>query len=162
MDPLWPAIHNAASSVFRFEGLQDYSAEDSEQAVEHFITTGQLRSVPDDTNDWWRNIKVRRQGGLQTARVRLVLEPVTNYTKMELAYLRLARDYSGEDIRLISELGLRKIALGGLPDFYLIDDQMVYVMQYGPKGKYLGSREEYAVDLYIKIKEQLLVLSEPL
>ena len=81
---------------------------------------------------------------------------------MELAYLRLAKDYSGDDIRLISELGLRKIASDGLPDFYLIDDQMVYLMNYGPKGKYLGSHEEHSVESYIKIKEQLLKMSEPL
>jgi hypothetical protein len=40
MDYLWPAIEKAKTSLFRFEGLQDYSGEDGDEAVLIFYRQG--------------------------------------------------------------------------------------------------------------------------
>ncbi len=162
MDYLWPAIEKAKISLFRFEGLQDYSGEDGDEAVAYFLQTGQLLTVPDHTNDWWRNMKARRERGVVTSRVRLVCEPLTDYTKMELAYLQQAKAYSGDDIRIITETACRTIVSKDLPDFYLIDDEVVFTMQYDPLGTYLGSTQVHTVSQYKDIKDALMACSAPL
>jgi hypothetical protein len=158
MEPIWQYIENCKKSLFRFEGLQDYSAEDSDKWVENFLTTGKLAEIPNDNNEWWRKMKQRNESGIVTQRVRLVTEPLTDYTKMELAYLKEAKRYSSDDIRIIKEEDFKEIAPSGFKDFWMIDDLHVFVMEYGPKGKYLGSKmvEEQEVGKYLDLKEKLL------
>lgn len=163
MEPLWQSIDNCKQSLFRFEGLQDYSAEDSDQWVETFITTGKLAELPGDNNPWWKKMKERSEKGIITQRVRLVTEPVTDYTKMELAYLKEAKKYSGDDIRTITETDFKKIVPTGSPDFYVVDEA-VFVMNYGPKGKHLGSTLLTGAEAnkYLNLKEKLLEASSEL
>lgn len=162
MEPLWDAITNCQKYLFRFEGLQDYSAEDSDDAVDYFVKTGNLKSIPDANNKWWSDMKLRNENGIVTQRVRLVIEPTTDYTKMELEYLKQAKEYSGDDIRIIKEVDFREVVSNDVSDFYLIDDQKLFIMNYGPKGKYLNSIESDNIDGYIELKEQLLQISIPL
>ena len=162
MESIWETIQRCKKSLFRFEGLQDYSAEDGEEALEFFIRNGILKEVPDWNNEWWKEMKARNDQGVVTQRVRLVIEPVTDYTKMELEYLKKAKEYSGDDIRVIYEDNFVKIAPNGLHDFYLVDDERLFLMQYGPKGKYISSYESDEIQEYLNLKELLLRVSIPL
>lgn len=162
MEQIWESIRNCEKSLFRFEGLQDYSAEDGEAIVRHFIQTGTLKEIPNEENAWWSAMKVRNEKGILTQRVRLVLEPRTDYLNMELEYLRRAKEYSGDDIRIINEIDLYNIAPSGLEDFYIIDDTKIFIMKYGPKGKYIHSRVSGDVIQYSKLKEKLLQSSLPI
>jgi hypothetical protein len=122
MDKLWSTIEISNKSLFRFEGLQDYSAEDGQDKVQHFLNTGLLLEYP-GTSDWWKEMKKRNDIGIITKRVRLVVEPVTDYTKWELAYLKEAKKYSGDDIKLPKKETWRcvsKITLKGLVDTEVI------------------------------------------
>ena len=78
-------IKNCEQSLFRYEGLQDYSAEDSKEFVEKYISTGELTFFPNDS-EWWKDIKQKNQQGVVTQRVRLITYPITDYTKAELAF----------------------------------------------------------------------------
>jgi hypothetical protein len=162
MEPLWDAIKNSQQSIFRFEGLQDYSAEDGEEVVSCFVKTGQLQNIPDANNKWWSDMKLRNEKGIVTQRVRLVIEPKTNYTKMELEYLRIAKAYSGDDIRIIQEEDFRFISLESIPDFYIIDESRLFLMNYGSEGKYLNSVESDEVIEYVRLKNLLIQSSLPL
>ncbi len=162
MEPLWEAIKKCQHSLFRFEGLQDYSAEDGEDAVDYFMQTGQLKEAPDSNNEWWSDIKLRNEKGIVTQRVRLVTEPKTDYTKMELAYLKLAKNYSGDDIRIIQEADFLSIVPEGIPDFYIIDEHRLFLMNYGLAGKYLNSVESHEVIEYVRLKNLLIHNSLPL
>ena len=156
MEILWDSIKNCQQSLFRFEGLQDYSAEDGEEAVNYFIQTGQLKEIPDSNNEWWSDMKLRNEKGILTQRVRLIIEPKTDYTTMELEYLRMAKEYSGDDIRIIQQKDFEVFAPNKVSDFYLIDDQRLFIMVYGSQGKYLHSNESRDVSEYIKLKRLLL------
>ena len=157
MEPIWNYIKNCKKSLFRFEGLQDYSTEDGDELVKFFIETGVLKEHPNDSDEWWKDIKDKNKRGIITQRVRLVKKPLTDYTKMELVYLKEARKYSGDDIRAIEENDFEKIAPNGLKDFYIIDDQYVFEMEYGLKGKYLKSKmiSNDKVDKYLDLKKKL-------
>jgi hypothetical protein len=162
MDQLDQYLKGAKKSIFRYEGLQDYSAEDGEESVREYVATGKLPFKPEET-EWWQDIKDKNENGVKTCRVRFVEEPLTEYTKMELACHRKSAAYSGEDIRIItSELsaGSEK----NLKDFYLIDDSFLFLMDYGPKGKYIGSIlvKDERVKKFIEYKNELISQSTSL
>ena len=162
MEPLWEAIENCQKSLFRFEGLQDYSAEDGEDTVNYFVKTGQLKKFPDTNNKWWSDIKLKNESGVVTQRVRLVTEPMTDYTRMELEYLKVAKNYSGDDIRIIQEENFLSISIVGTSDFYIIDESRLFFMNYGLEGKYLNSVESDEVIKYVRLKDLLIQSSLPL
>ncbi len=161
MELIWHSIKNSTTSLFRFEGLQDYSGEDGMETVRAFIDTGVLIEHPRDTL-WWREMKVRNEQDITTQRVRLVTEPLTDYTKWELAYLKEAKEYSGDDIRIITEKEFFKITSEEIPDFWLIDNEYVFLMHYGKSGKYLHSEQVTNIDKYLTLKTELMEASVPL
>jgi hypothetical protein len=156
-------IKKAKKSIFRFEGLQDYSAEDGEDLINDYIKTGKLSFHPSDTK-WWQYIRQKNQNGVITHRVRLVVIPMSNYTKWELAWLREVAEYSGEDVRVIEQAGFDKIFDKSLPDFYIVDDLYAFPMKYGPKGKFLGDEivKDDELIKYLDYKKKLLAYSVPI
>ncbi len=130
-------FNNAIKSVFRFEGLQDYSAMDGDEAVEVFKRTSKLLLLPKDT-EWWQEMKEKNKRGIITQRIRLIELPLTDYTKMELTWHKEAAEYSGDDIRVIEKKDFDKIISETIPDFWMIDDQYAFPMEYGPKGKFIN------------------------
>lgn len=162
MDNLDTSIKNAKKSLFRFEGLQDYSAEDGDEIVKTFIKTGKLDWLPEN-NEWWKNIKTMNDKGVKTHRVRLVILPQTDYTKWELALQKECALFSGEDIRIIEENKFNSIIGTQIPDFYLIDDENAFILKYGLKGKYLSNTPVNKIDIshYKDFKIKLLAHSIP-
>jgi hypothetical protein len=162
MDQLDKYIEKASKSIFRYEGLQDYSAEDGEDFAKNYLKTKQLTFQPKD-NEWWRDIKEKNGKGIKTCRVRLVTKLLTDYTQAELAHLEAAAAYSGEDIRIIKEDDMKDIWKDP-KDYYLVDDKYLFLMDYGPKGKYLGSIlvEGDEVKRYADIKNTLIEASTPI
>ena len=158
-----PYFNSAKLSVFRFEGLQDYSATDGDDIVTHFALTGKLPIHPTETK-WCQDMLQKNKNGIKTARVRLVMLPLNDYTKMELAWHREASAYSGDDIRIIEHDKFQIMFGDFLPDFWLIDDQYAFKMNYGPKGEFLSDEKVPPSDLkkYIEYKEKLMSISVPL
>ncbi|HZS42763.1 MAG TPA: hypothetical protein VFA52_00915 [Candidatus Paceibacterota bacterium] len=152
MDKFKKYFKKAFISVFRFEALQDYTAEDGQEMVDEYLNNGKLARP--EYSSWWKEIKEKNEHGVLTQRVRLVDEPLNDYTKMELTYLKKAAAYSGEDIRIIREKDFKN----KLNDFYLIDDKYLFILNYGRRGKFLSSEfvEGEKVKEYIKHKKILL------
>lgn len=156
-------LKNAKKSIFRFESLQDYSAEDGEDTIEHFIKTGEIGWDP-TKNDFWKMIKSKNKAGIETARVRLITFPLTNYTKWEVASLKIASEFSDENLRFIEQEVYEKI-IPKTGDFYLIDDEIIVEMKYGAKGKFLKDKISNVENLktdYVDIKYLLLSHSLPI
>ena len=142
-------LNSAKSSLFRYEGLQEYDIEQEREAVQHFLENG----VFDESRmrEWWDFIESKKKTGVSMQRVRLLVEPLTDYTKMELAIHRKSNKV-GDDIRVITEEKLKEL-LGLKPqDFWLIDDSAALLMQYDSVGKYLGFTlaEDVAPFLFLK------------
>jgi hypothetical protein len=157
-----PYLEKSTKSVFRFEGLQDYSAEDGEESVRNFIESGKLPFISSET-EWWQGIKRKNESGVKTYRVRLVRSPLNDYTKMEIALHRMSAEYSGEDIRIIEQGIFDKVFTKSIPDFYLIDDKYAFPMKYGLKGKFMGDNivSGNKVEEYVLYKDLLLKNSVP-
>lgn len=143
VETLEQVINKAKKTIFRFESLQDYSAEDPKEELEYFIQNKSLMTQAKDT-EWWKGVKEKNEKGIKDSRVRLVIEPMNDYTRFELAFLKTAAAFSGSDIRIIKE---NSLLVNDFGDYYIIDDLHVFVMEYGPQGKYLGFREVQTKDV---------------
>jgi len=150
-------FEKATKSLFRFEGLQDYTAMDGEEEISHFIKTGALLTKPQDV-DWCRNMKLKNERGMFTGRVRMVVKPLNNYTKWELAWHKAAAEFSGDDIRIIDEDSFKAIFPKALPDFWMMDDKHVFTLVYGPQGKFIRGEQvpDDQVGEYINYKNTLI------
>lgn len=157
MDPALKSIAEAKKSIFRFEGLQDYSAEDGEEFVRTYIEKGIFTIQPKD-NSWCKDMKQRIERGVKAQRVRLVLKPLNDYTRAELAWHKAVAEFTGDDIRVIEEKDFKEIAPDGLADYWMTEDTNVFILNYGPQGKYLSCMRipESQVKKYIELKNKLL------
>lgn len=122
------ALFDAAKrSVFRYEALQSYAvpAEDPSMAAFRAGTPRPERSVR--TSSWLRRIAVQTAAGVNWSRVRFISQPLTEYVRWELVGY-VESQAAGEAIGLIDE------AVGGLPDFWLFDDERAVLMHYDEDG----------------------------
>jgi hypothetical protein len=149
-------LNSATSSLFRWEKLQEYA--DDAVALEKFRANGEIDVS--DMNNWWKFLSDKRGAGVILQRVRLVVEPVNDYTKMEVAIHQESIKH-GDDIRILDESAYSKIGID-LSDFWMIDDKTILIMKYGIDGKYEGFKTLPATPEYISFKEKVLSLSKSL
>ena len=117
-------------SAFRLETFQHYSAPDEVEAVTRF------RAGEDPRIDlaWWTDLaRKHTAAGRAMSRVRIIIEPPSEYTRFELiAYPVMAA--AGDDIRIIS------VQPGEWPadvphhDYWVFDDRDVWVLNYDREG----------------------------
>jgi hypothetical protein len=145
-DPDWLGLfENVQQSWFRLETLQVYSVGYERDEYERFLTTGRLdRPV----NDWQRMIARHTDVGRSLQRVHVVIEPLTDYLRYELAAYQL-NGQAGEDIHLIPvRSGSWPTGLPKGRDYWLLDDQEVWDMHYDTGGQFLkATRLESSQDL---------------
>lgn len=134
-------LNSATKSLFRFEALQVYEVEGD---------------TLDDSGmkEWWDFIESKTKSGVVMERVRLVIEPLTDYTMKELEIHKKSAEH-GDDISIIKENIFTTLDIP-IKDFWLIDDDTVLIMNYDEAGKYLGFSSDENIDEYIQIKQKLL------
>lgn len=120
----WAALLTGFTrSAFRLEGFQHYSAPDEVEALARF------RAGEDPRIDltWWTDLaRKHTQAGRTMSRVRVIVEPPSEYTRFELvAYPVMAA--AGDDIRVISVDPGRWPADVPHHDYWLFDDRDVWV-----------------------------------
>jgi hypothetical protein len=138
----WDALFTSFErSAYRLEGLQTYAEPDEAEAVARFLDSGELDP---DVLSWWTGlVRGHVATGRSLTRVRVIVEPLTDYTRFELACYRLMVE-AGDDIRMIVA------PPGGWPasipqhDYWLFDDRDVWVMHYSNAGTFI--RAELAED----------------
>lgn len=148
-------------SSFRLEAQQVYSNPEENELLERFLS-GTL-TMP----SWeWRLSRSRERmaAGATKITVRVVVEPQTDYTRMELAiYPGIVA--AGEDVRVIP------VARGewpdGLPhhDFFLFDERQVWHMHYNDDLTFRGAElreEDDVLAEHLRWRDVALGLAMPL
>jgi hypothetical protein len=135
-DPEWAALFTSyRRTAFRLEGQQMYSSPMEDEHLVQFLSG---RPVELDLS--WRLSKTQAQiaAGRSETTVRIVVEPPTAYTRLELTvYPRLVE--AGEEIRIIA------VPQGGRPpelplhDYWLFDDHAVWRMHYYENFRFAGA-----------------------
>ncbi|HEV2376240.1 MAG TPA: hypothetical protein VGS19_29230 [Streptosporangiaceae bacterium] len=160
--PEWAGLFTGfTSSAFRLEGLQHYTAADEQEAFARF----QAGLDPGVDLSWWCGLaRGHRAAGRRMARVRVVAEPLTDYTRFELAHFPAFVE-AGDDIRVIP------VASGawprGLPrhDFWLFDDHEVWILAYDRAGTFLKAelhKDRRTVTDHLRWREAATRLAIPL
>jgi len=130
--PEWEVLFlNFTHSAFRLETLQHYSEPVEAEDFAQFLA-GEYHA--DGDLSWWGD-KTRKHAaaGHHMSRVRIVIEPLTNYTRFEIIDFPRMVD-AGDDIRIIA------MSEGewpdGLPheDYWLIDEHDIWLMVYDDQG----------------------------
>lgn len=122
-------------SAFRLEGLQTYDATGEEEAVARFVADGSY----DLDLSWWASMaRGHVASGHKMTRVRVIVEPLTDYTRFELAgYPQMVA--AGDEIRIV--VAREGSWPEGLPqhDYWLFDDRDVWQMHYDDAYAFVGA-----------------------
>jgi hypothetical protein len=137
--PEWAALFSPGftRSAFRLETLQHYSMADEQEPFRRFCAG----LDPQLDLSWWTGLaSTHAAAGHAMSRVRVIVEPPTDYTRFELhAYPAMVA--AGDDIRVIS------VTPGtwpeGLPqhDFWLFDDRDTWLLNYDRAGTLLSAEQ---------------------
>jgi hypothetical protein len=138
-DPAWQALFTGLrASWFRLETLQSYDVHYEADEYRAFLKTGRLDRR---AGDWQHMIAAHRRAGRSLQRVHVVVEPLTDYLRYELAaYAHNSR--AGEEIRILATPAGEWPA--GVPqgqDFWLFDDADAWVMAYDPAGRFVAAEQ---------------------
>jgi hypothetical protein len=136
-DPEFGALFTGVRrSWFRLETLQRYDVEYERAEFAAFLRGGQLGSEP---GPWQAMIREHVAARRQLSRVHVIEEPLSDYIRYELhAYEPNVK--AGEDVRVIPIH--RGTWPAGLPrhDFWLFDDERLWIMDYDPAGAFQAAR----------------------
>jgi hypothetical protein len=134
--PEWAGLFTGFTrSAFRLEVLQHAADPDEEEAFARFLAGRD----PEVDLSWWVDLaKGHAAAGRSMCRVRVVIEPPSDYTRFELAHFPAMAE-AGDDIRIIAVVP--GIWPAGVPrhDFWLFDDRDVWVLNYDDAGMFLSA-----------------------
>lgn len=124
-------------SAFRLEGRDRYDAPDERERLRTFLAGEGYDVASRLAAPWWQMIRDATAGGKRVQRVRVVTEPLGNYSRYALAGARINID-GGEDIRYMARD--KAISLD-LPehDFWLFDEKTVAWMHFDDNDALLGA-----------------------
>jgi hypothetical protein len=121
-------------TAFRLETRERYNEPEEAEPLRRF-----LDGEPDYSwnTEWAAMIRRRTALGQRMARVRIVAEPHSDYTRfgLDLARVNVA---VGEDIRYLPQERARDLGLPG-HDFWLIDSRKVAILRFGDDDVLLGA-----------------------
>lgn len=161
-DTEWAALFTGYTrSAFRLEGQQMYSSpvEDA-----HLATFMSGRRVEVDLSRRLNRTRPQIAAGRTKTTVRIVVEPPTAYTRMELTiYPQMVA--AGEDVRIIAvRQGQRPPELP-LHDYWLFDDRDVWKMHYDENFRFAGAElvdDPELVNDHLRWRDVALAQSVPL
>jgi hypothetical protein len=125
-------------SLFRLETLPAYGGTDEDEAFAAF-RAGRTAPVHAGLQAWINRVQHRVASGAVVQRVHVVVEPLTEYLRFELARYSLIVE-AGEDVRIlpVPQGGTWPTDVGR-KDFWLIDSHVLWDMSYADDGTWLGA-----------------------
>jgi hypothetical protein len=135
-DPAWAALfRNYQRSAFRLEGQQVYSNPAEDAHLARFLSGERIEL---DLTKRLARTREQIAAGRTKTTVRIIVEPPTPYTRMELSvYPQLVA--AGEDVRIIA------VPEGGHPgdlprhDYWMFDERDVWKMHYYDNFRFAGA-----------------------
>jgi hypothetical protein len=150
-------LENFKESAFRLETLPAYSIPEEADMLAAF-RRGENVQLSED-HPWPPLVRTQCGAGKTMLRVRVVSQPLTVYERFELS-LYPHSIAVGEQIHIAQ----RDVMPGShvTTDFWLFDNESVYLLRYDDNGKFLGVDIEHDVVAYRRIRDLALENSVPL
>jgi hypothetical protein len=124
-------------TAFRLETRQVYTAPAEQDRIRAFHAGLALPERSPRTSPWLARIQATTQEGKQWRRIRLIAEPMTEYTRYQLAGYKESAA-AGEDIRICRLAAHRDLAALTM-DFWLFDDLFAAFLHYDADGTFTGA-----------------------
>jgi hypothetical protein len=151
-------LENFKESAFRLETRSSYNMPEEADMLAAF-RRGDKVKLPED-HPWPPLVKTHCSAGKVMQRVRVVSRPLSDYERFELSLYPHSVE-AGEQIYVHERWSIPEIALYEV-DFWLFDNQTVFILYYDRTGSFLEASPEYNVKLYRRIRDLALERSTPL
>lgn len=151
-------------SCFRLETLQCYGASGEDDSIRVFLA-GQTPQPHPGKREWVALVTAAVEDGRTMQRVHVVIEPITDYVCFEVAWSYAYNVDAGEDVRIIP-LAEAQPWPSTVPrnDFWLFDDNDVFVMRYDADGMWVGIEhlnDRTAALVACRARDAALQLAQP-
>ena len=144
-DRLTALLDNARVALWRWECRGDYSAVDANLLRRWRAGLG--RDSADD-QPWVEYIQGLRQRGVRFERARLLTEPLTEYLRLQLDFTDM-NAAAGEDVRWVAQSVAAEAGMPGY-DYYLVDDDVVAVLDFDDDGRFACVRVSAAREVVVR------------
>jgi hypothetical protein len=161
-DELNDLYHSCTRYAWRLEARDVYGVPEENDRLQAWLAG---RPLPrSDSKDAWKELTSgAAAAGRPFARVRMIGRPLTDYTRWE--YEVYSDNISaGEQVRVLERDWLTDADRNNplwLEDFWLFDDEIAVVQNYGDDGSYLGPTRAADPAPYVALRRRALELSVP-
>lgn len=160
------ALDDWTTSLFRLEALDRYEVDAEQPLLSAYLRGERVRPYDAGLEEW---LELRRQeyaAGKRRTRVHAITGPLTRYLAFEIEWAYVACAETGEDIRLAhwrswAESPFRRQP----PDFYVLDDARVVVMEYSAERRWVGGQlitGVAEVEPWLRLRDLAISASVPL
>lgn len=128
-------LEGARVAVWRWECRGDYSAVDADLLRRWRAGLGR---DPAEDRPWVEYVRGLRRRGIRFERARRLTVPPTEYLRMQLdlSYMNVE---AGEDVRWVAPSDAADMEMPSY-DYYLVDDDVVAVLDFDAAGGFVGAR----------------------
>lgn len=141
MDEFKNTFNDFKLAAFRYEHLAEYDVVEEHADFKAYLDG---KSLPDSIrpfNEWLTLVRSIVATGRKMTRVRLMPQVMPLYLRFELDWGYLYSSANGEEIRFLTEENLTdNFSSCEMADFWLFDNENLFIMNYGLKGSFLGVR----------------------
>lgn len=135
-------LDGARVRLWRWECRGDYSTVDADLLRRWRAGRGR---DPEEDRPWAEYIGGLQGRGVRFERVRRLTEPLTEYLRMQLDFTYMNVE-AGEDVCWVAPSVAADV---GMPDhdFYVVDDEMIAVLDFDTAGQFDGARVSAAAEV---------------
>ncbi len=153
-------------SAFRLEARSAYSVDAEADLLAAYLR-GEPKAPPTpDIAEWIAMLRQLPATGRTMTRVHAIAGPLTPYLRYELDWGYGFTADAGEDVRILQRASWAEMPLGPEPpDFWLLDDATVGILEYASDGSWLGVllvTDPSEVTTYQRLRDSALAEALPL
>jgi hypothetical protein len=143
-------------SAFRVEVRDHYDVDEEREEFAAFLEGRALPPRTAESHAWLGLVAASTAAGRVIERVRIVSEPLTDYTRYEFAAYR-DNIAAGEKIRVIPRRALAPPDQSwASEDFWIFDDALVVLLSYDERGHFLAVHKQEDIHSYLHAKQRAL------
>ena len=134
-------LFNFRRSAWRLEALDLYTTDHEAPLLAAYLRGDPPPPLDASFEQYLDNLRSLPEQGRRMGRVHAIAGPLTPYLRYEIEWGYAPLAAAGEDVRILHRPTWRQTPFGRRPpDFWLVDDETVALMDYDDEGRWLGMR----------------------
>jgi len=125
-------------TAFRLETRDVYVVDREQERFRRFLAGERENDRhPTRSSEWWTRIRRLTGDGKRVERVRVVTEPLTDYSRW-LLHVGQHGTAAGEDIRYLPRSSVGELGIPYVDDYWLFDSRMAHLFHFEEDGRVKG------------------------